>query len=205
MMKAQDPTEALVNRVRGGDRTGFEELVEKYQGRLERWIRSRLSGGIEQKLGVGDVVQETFLKAFKSLDRFEWRDEDSFLRWLNRIALNVIREAARRENRRLIIPLEEDVEAKGPTQSEDLRRRERFGRLKAALDTLSPDHRQVIVLARLKRLPMKEVARRMGRTPEAATQLLWRAMKKLKASFGDTESLHLPDWNLDTRGNEHGE
>ena len=176
-MNAQDHTETLVNRARGGDRAAFEELVEKYEERLERWIRSRLGSDIERQLGVGDVVQETFLKTVKSLHQFDWQGEDSFLRWMNRIALNVIREAARRENRTLIIPLDEDIVAKGPTQSEALRRRERFGRLQAALDTLSADHRQVIVMARLKRLPMKEVARRMERTPEAVTQLLWRAMK----------------------------
>lgn len=204
-MNVQNQTENLVNRARGGDRAALDELVAMHQHRLERWIRSRLGGGIGRKLSVGDIVQETLMKAVKALDRFDWQGEDSFLRWMNRIALNVIREAARREHRKLIVPLDEDVAAQAPTQSADLRRRERFGRLETALDTLSPDHRRVIVLARLKRLPMKEVACRMGRSPEAATQLLWRAMKNLKASFGDTESLNLPNWNLERRGDDHEE
>ena len=41
-MNAQDHTETLVKRARGGDRAAFEELVDKYEERLERWIRSRI-------------------------------------------------------------------------------------------------------------------------------------------------------------------
>ncbi len=46
---------------------------------------------------------------------------------------------------------------------------------------------------------MREIAERMNRSEEAVRQLLARALKKLKAGFGDTESLHLPDSSL-TKG-----
>ena len=75
--------------------------------------------------------------------------------------------------------------------SRSLRRRERLDRLQAALDALSPDHRQVIVLARLKGLRMTEIAERMERSPNAVALLLARALAKLRESFGDTESLPL--------------
>jgi len=78
-----------------------------------------------------------------------------------------------------------------------LRRDERFGRLGAALERLSPEHREIIVLTRLKRLSFDEAATRMGRTPDAAKQLLYRALKRLKEEFGDTESLHLPARSLE--------
>ena len=77
-----------------------------------------------------------------------------------------------------------------------MRRSERFDRLEEALKTLSPDHRQVITMARVDGLKIKEIAERMNRSPNAVMQLLWRALEKLKASFGETESLHLPDRNL---------
>ena len=80
------------------------------------------------------------------------------------------------------------------------RREERLSRLQEALEALSPEHREVIRLARFEGLPLREVARRMGRSPGAVRQLLWRALQALKASFGDTESLHLPERGLEDGG-----
>ena len=78
-----------------------------------------------------------------------------------------------------------------------IRGRAEYHRLREALDSLSEEHRRVIVLARLQRMPLREVAKEMGRTTDAATQLLWRALRKLKEAFGATDSLHLPDLSID--------
>ena len=51
-------------------------------------------------------------------------------------------------------------------------------------------------------LKIKEIAERMNRSPAAVKQLLSRALVKLKASFGETESLHLPDRELRGEGGE---
>ena len=205
-MQGQDRIQELVESAQGGDASAFAKLARQYQERLEALVRSRLGPGLEQKIGVEDVVQETFLKAFESLSLFAWQGENSFLRWLSRIAVNVIRETARHEKRGLIIPLACEVADTGISQSKAMRREDRFDRLQNALDSVSPEHRQVILLARVERLPIKEVARRMNRSPEATTQLLWRAIQKLKGLFGDTESLHLLEnsGRLDTTpsGNE---
>ena len=93
----------------------------------------------------------------------------------------------------------------GTNPSQALRRNERFERLKRALKALPPDHAQVIFLARIQGLPVKEVARRMERTPEATSMLLLRALMKLKTAFGNTESLHLPDRSLEEEGDRYGE
>ena len=204
-MEADTPIQALIDRAREGDKNAFQELVERYEERLRRLVRSRLGSGLEGKIDVADVVQDAFLRALQALPHFEWQGEDSFLRWLSRIATNSLRETARREKRRVIVPLQDNVQTEGLTHSRAKRREERFDRLQDALDALSPEHRQVILLARVDRLPMKEVARRIGRTTTATSQLLWRAMQKLKDCFGDTESLHLPDRRLRDRGGDHGE
>lgn len=86
--------------------------------------------------------------------------------------------------------------AKGSSPGAKLRSEERFDRLRAALDRLSPDHRQVILLARIEGLPMEEVGKRMGRSANAAAQLLWRALQKLRLTFGETESFGMPNRTL---------
>ena len=84
-----------------------------------------------------------------------------------------------------------------PSPSRSLRREERFERLQKALDALPPDYREVVVLARLKGLKMKEIAARMERSVFSVTHLLSRALDSLKGAFGDTESLGLPPRRLE--------
>ncbi len=83
-----------------------------------------------------------------------------------------------------------------------LRREERFDRLEDALGSLSAEYRQVLVLVRLEGLPIKEVARRMDRSYKAVSHLPFRATRKLREVFGDTESLQLPDRRFTHEGGE---
>ena len=78
-------------------------------------------------------------------------------------------------------------------------------RLQEAVDSLTGDYREVIHLSRIEGLPMREVAHRMGRSPEAAQKLFGRAPRKLRERLGDTESLYLPDRRLRREGECHEE
>ena len=203
-MAPDDSTERLIELARGGDRAAFDRLAARLRDRLEGLILTRLGTTLRRQADLEDLLQETLLRAFRSIERYEKRDEDSFFRWLGGIANHVILETARRFRRELIMGLDDAVPAGGVTQSRAAQRDERFARLQAAFDTLSDDHRAVILLARIERLPMAEVARRMDRSPEAVSQLLWRALKKLKETFGSTDSFHLPDRQLEDRGPTDG-
>ncbi len=62
-MEAGTPIRALIDRAREGDKNAFHELVERYEERLRRLVRSRLGSGLEGKIDVADVVQDAFLRA----------------------------------------------------------------------------------------------------------------------------------------------
>ena len=195
MTRSDASTFSLVQKAKSGDRKALGRLFEDCRPRLEALVRDILSERLKRGVGVEDVLQETFTRACEVIASFEWRDEDSFLRWLSVVARNVILEAARRE-RNAPEPLCKDPSAAGLSQTRRLRREERFDRLDGAIQRLSPVHRQVISLARLEKLPLKEVASRLGRSHEAVRQLLRRALQQLKEDFGDTESLGLPPRRL---------
>ena len=208
VMAPPEPTQALVERAQVGDRQAFDELAASHRSRLAALIQSRLGSSLRSRLEVDDVLQDSFLRAFQAIRRFAWQGEDSLCRWLNGIAVHVLQELASRHGREPAAPLDEelDVRAEGVSPSKGLRRDERFERLQAALNQLGADQRQAILLARVERLAVKEIARRMNRSPDAVTQLILRAVRNLKASFGDTESLHLPDDRvLKDEGADHGE
>lgn len=192
LMSETDATEILVRRAREGDQAAFNALIERFQARLESVIASRLGSHLRGRVQADDLRQEVLIWAFKSIDRFQWQGDESFFRWLKGISEHVILKAANREKKRFVLPLVSDVAVDQGSPSKLVRREERFNRFQVALDRLSPDHREVILLARIERLAFEEIARRMDRSPDAVKQLLRRALKELKAVFGDTESLHLP-------------
>lgn len=188
-----DETQAgdLVERARSGDLQAFAELFEPLRPRLLASIRTRLSPAIRQRVDPEDVLQDTYVRGLHSLSRFDWRGEDSFGRWLEAIASHVALDVVRHEGRRPALRLERDVQGDGASPSRGLRRQERQERLMRALRTLSPDHQTVLELSRMEGQSIREIADRMGRTESAVKNLLLRATRRLRESFGDTESLGL--------------
>lgn len=204
MERPASNTEQLIRRAGQGDREAFDRLAGIYRERLLALVRTWLGPSLRSKVAPEDVAQETFLRAFRWIARFERGDGEAFFRWLGGIARNVLHESSRRHGRNVLLALDDELPAVGVSQSKASERDERFERLQAALDSLSADHRTVILLARVDRLPLAEVARRMERSPEAVSQLLWRALRKLKESFGSTDSFHLPDRRLRDREDRDG-
>ncbi|MBN1419392.1 MAG: sigma-70 family RNA polymerase sigma factor [Planctomycetes bacterium] len=204
-MDAARGVEALIREAVAGDRGALEELLSRVRDPLERHVRLRVGPHLREWLEPADILQETFANALKSIEQFKGADEGAFLRWLKGIAEHVILMAARSHRcRRLLFLDTEEVTLDDVSPSRGLRRVERFERLKRALESLSPEHREVIILARLKGLKAKEIAERMGRSPNAVALLLSRALSKLKDVFGDTESLSLPPESLDDEGGRRG-
>lgn len=201
-MVAPEQLTDLVTKAQSGDRQAFEQLVELSRERLANVVAARVGAHLRAQIDVDDVIQETFTRAFESIGRFRSQGEDSLHRWFATIAEHVILEVARERQRRPKFQLYQDPSGSAATPSKLFRRNERFERLEQALNHLSPEHREVIVLSRIERLKIDRIAERMRRSPDAVKQLLSRALKSLKESFGDTESLHLPDRRLNTGRSE---
>ncbi|MBN1420515.1 MAG: sigma-70 family RNA polymerase sigma factor [Planctomycetes bacterium] len=170
---------------------------------MERRIGSYLRGRVDPE----DVLQETYVRAWRSIAGFRGEDSSALLGWLKGIAEHAIIDLLGQNKRKDILYVEEfrDPSHHEPSPSKGLRREERFSRLQKALDSLSPEQREIITLVRIEGLKIKEAAGTMNRTPNAAMKLLTRALKKLKDTFGDTDSLHLPPRGLaagDRRGHD---
>lgn len=200
-MTPQDQLHKLFLKAQGGDRVAFDDLVAGYRPRVEAWIESRIGEPLRRDLDAQDVMQETCLKAFRSLASLEWKGEAAFLGWLRGVAENHILSEARKRLRHNQVEIGPGIVGQGDPPSKSLRREERFDRLKEALDSLRPDYRQVILLARIRGMRVKEIAKEMGRSEAAVMQLLSRGVRKLRETFGEeTESLHLPWRSLDDTG-----
>lgn len=200
----QEATRSLICRAQQGDRAAFDKLVRTFGGRLKSLVRSLLGQRLRGRIEVDDILQETFLRSLDSIEHFTWQGEDSFFRWLARIAEHLIWNAAQKHPRSELA-LTEDVKDSAVTPMTTMRREERLDRLKACVASLTADQKEVLQLSRIEGLPIKQIAERLSRSPGSVRMILFRALKNLKASFGDTESLHLPNRCLGSEESDHDE
>lgn len=193
MSRAESPTSTfnLLERARSGDREALSRAFERQQRRLAVLIYYKLPGGRRAFEEVEDLLQETFLRAWRDLDGFTWRSPDSFFRWLATIAEHVIIDRARYQGRERRaadeVPFRSDSNPNGPdpvdtvTPSRLLARKEAVERLLARLDLLPDDYREALVLAKIEGCSTVEIAERMGKTREAVALLVYRAVRRLRA------------------------
>ena len=99
----------LVDLAKSGDRVAFDQLVADHRSRLEALINSRLGRGLRGHLEVDDVLQEALLGAFRSIKQFQWERADSFFIWLSTIVENVIRAAAKKQEKTQYLQLDTDA------------------------------------------------------------------------------------------------
>ena len=177
-MTHESSTQELVAQAQAGDRVAFEALVDRHRDGLRRFIASRLGRRLRKAVDADDVLQETVLKALSSLERFTWRGEKSFFRWLAGIANNLIRNLARRERPTERISLAGELAAAADSPSKGARREERLDRFSDALGSLTEEHRRVIRWTRIEGLSIREVAARLERVQGDRYQSLPRRTER---------------------------
>ena len=170
----------LVAAARDGSREAFDELV-RVTSRDTYTLAFRLVGNEED---ARDVVQETYLRAYKGIGRF--RGDAQFTTWLYRITANCANThlSKRRKHRHdeldeLNVPADTDPERdpQAVILASSLR-----DRLTAALDDLPPKLRAVVVLRDVYDLSHEAIAAELGISETAAKVRLHRARRKLRES-----------------------
>ncbi len=182
----------LVEAARAGDRQAFEDLVRATTAETYT-LALRLTGNEED---ARDVVQETYLRAYKGLKRF--RGESAFTTWLYRITANCASTALskRSKHRHEDIDDEAGIADLRPEVDPELRadaslERERVS---AALADLPAPLRAVVVLRDVYDLPHEAIAAELGITEGAAKVRLHRARRKLRETLfplrGEEDAAH---------------
>jgi RNA polymerase sigma-70 factor (ECF subfamily) len=169
----------LLARARGGDLSAFEEVVRRYQRRVYgvalRIVRSHAVAD--------DVAQEAFVRAWRSLDRFEVGRP--FGPWVCRIAANLavnhVRSPIARED-----PLPEGLEQAAAPASDPLGSlldAEAQAVLDRALGSLPAEQRAVFVLRAVEEMSYREIAEALGLSPGTVMSRLFRARERLARSL----------------------
>ena len=165
-MGRQNVDQELVERVQRGDKQAFDVLVRKYQYKIVKLI----SRYVRDQSEVLDVAQESFVKAYRALDKF--RGESAFYTWLYRIAINTAKNYLVAQGRR---PPDTDIDAgeaeqfegqfnlKESDSPERLALRDEIERtVYEAIDELPEDLRSAITLREMEGLSYEEIAQAMS-------------------------------------------
>ena len=95
-MDERNRIRCLVQRAKKGDRSAFDELFREHRNRLLSFVQVQIGEKIRQYLEPEDVIQETFVRALETIDRFEWRAKNSFFSWLAAIAGHLVLNASKK-------------------------------------------------------------------------------------------------------------
>ncbi len=180
-------TTRMVMRARDGSREDLDALCGRYAQRLLALIRLRMGPGLRSRCESRDVLQNTLLKACRSIEGFEGESSGTFMAWLARIARNEIRDqaayqqAGRRDVRR-DLPLDDAGDALVAQVRSGTSRvalHERAVTLEKALESLDEGQRELIVLRRLEELSFPEIGEQLDRSPDACRMAFARAMAAL--------------------------
>jgi RNA polymerase sigma-70 factor (ECF subfamily) len=177
----------LAQRVAGGDRSAFEQLMRRYNRRLYRLARASLGDEAEAK----DALQDAYLSAYRSIGRF--RGEATLSTWLSRLVLNACGERRRRSHRREnIVPILSTERAMdsaarvpdGGEQPEQLVARTQIRRvLERKVGELPEIFRVVFMLRSVEELSVDEIADILAISPETVRSRHFRAKGMLRESL----------------------
>jgi len=179
----------LVSEARAGDVKSFEALVNLYERRIYH-IAYRI---VESVQDAEDVLQETFLKAFKNLQGF--RGESSFYTWIVQIAVNAALQRVNRRSKHPTVSLDDAGKDEIGFRPQEIAiweedpeklysKRETHSILEKAIRALPLIYRTVFLLKDVEKLPAEAVARNLGISVAATKSRLIRARLELRESLG---------------------
>lgn len=171
----------LVLRARDGEVSAFGELLQRHQ----RAVYGVVSRMVDDRDDVDDIVQEVFVLAYRSIDRF--RGDSAFSTWIYRIAVNTtIKQMKKIKIRRSAsiddpdTGLNDTLTASDCDPEDEAQRRARSRALREAIETLPDKHREAVVLHYFQNCSCDEIAKAMGCSVGTVWSRLHYACKKLQ-------------------------
>jgi RNA polymerase sigma-70 factor, ECF subfamily len=172
-----------------GDREAFQTIVEANKQRMFTVARSVIEdAGIAE-----DVVQEAFIKAYRSLDNF--RGDSRLSTWLHRITYLTAIDFRRQQSRHIKLAnseMQADIVDSNPSTFSDSEVHAKLlkQRIDDALSSLSDFEQSVFTLRHMQNFKLKEIAVVLDRSEGTIKNILFRTLRKLREQLDDVATAH---------------
>lgn len=136
-----------------------------------------------------DILQETFIKAYYSIDKFQVQRETTFSAWLYRIGINCSIDHLRKNKMRKDKHIDKDDISQFPSSDDNSdplnsgERKEVREKLTQVLNNMAPRQRMVFILRHYQQFSIVEIAESMGSTEGSVKKQLFRAFSEIKMQF----------------------
>ena len=182
MPQMQPNDAAAIARAMAGEEDGFREIVDRHS-RAVYQLAYRITGRAED---AEDVVQETFIKAFRQLGTFEARSSVST--WLHRIGANCAIDLVRRRRPFEFAEATEVLDQRsgpggGPSQATLVESAQIQQRIEATMAELSARERTAFVMRHFQDRSIDDIATALEMNTSAAKHAVFRAVRKMRASL----------------------
>jgi RNA polymerase sigma-70 factor, ECF subfamily len=195
-------SEELLRRARADPTTALGQLLELYRSYLELLARVQIGRRLRGKVDAADLVQETFLEAYRHFAQFQGTTQGEWTSWLRHILAARLSKLVRhylgtqgrdvRLERNLAAELDrssrvldQGLLASSSSPSRRAACREQALLLAEALARLPEDYREVLILRHLEGLSFPQVAERMGRSLDSFKHLWTRGLARLRDALGE--------------------
>jgi RNA polymerase sigma-70 factor (ECF subfamily) len=194
-------TQQLVLQSQNGDREAFSQLFDRYYPRIRLLVKLHMLDKLKAQVEADDIIQEIYLEVFRNFHKFEYRDPNSFYKWLVTVIGWKIRDfdkyffktSKRQPGETLSLherlapdggessmrDLADSIRGNTFTPSQIAVQREGYRMLEAAMEKLPPHYREVIRLRHLEQRSAKETAEILELKVNAVNVLFHRAQQKL--------------------------
>lgn len=207
MWPQSEETVQLLNGAGDGDAGAVNRLMNRHRDALRRLVRMRMDRALARRVDASDVVQDVMFEASRRLNDYLREPKMPFHLWLRQLAKDRIIDMHRRhrEAQRRSIDREQPLESPqfGDRSSLNLAaqlkdheltpaaeniRRELRARFLVAIEQLSEDDRDIILMRHFEELGNSEVAAALGLSPAAAGMRYLRALRRLRTVLGESPS-----------------
>jgi RNA polymerase sigma-70 factor, ECF subfamily len=191
-----DELTRLIPAAVGGDRDAVGTVLEWYRDYLTVLVRIQIGRRLQKKVDAADVVQDVFLDAHRQFSHFHGTTGGELSAWLRTLLAGHIAKFIRHychtqaRNVELERTIEDELNSSsermghtasaGSTPSATAVKREGLSGLATALNELSPDYREVILLRQIEDLTFAAIAERMGRSVDSVQKLWVRGLEALR-------------------------
>jgi RNA polymerase sigma-70 factor (ECF subfamily) len=191
-----DETQSLLDRAKTGDQAAFEALFRRHRARLLQAIALRMDRRVAARVDASDVLQETYLEAFRRLPRYLQEQPMPLYLWLCWLAREKVLALHRRhlgaEKRAVtheapLLPADSSatfvsavIAGHEPSPSQALAKAELAERLRLALGQLDDDERDLILWRHFEQFSARDMAQLLKISEAAASKRYIRAVERLR-------------------------
>jgi RNA polymerase sigma-70 factor (ECF subfamily) len=182
--RAEESDEALVDHIRAGDRSAFNEIYRRYFKRVYAFLDRRLRNRADTE----ETTQEVFINIFSSLDSY--RGDAPLAAWIFGLSRRTLAARFRRKRHPTVPLFEEDEDASygsltaggqpEATPLENYEMNERADRLEHALSSeITEDQRRLFEMHHIESMPIAEIAKTLSKSEDSVKSGLYRTRKLL--------------------------